>query len=77
MKLTAYRIPESIKLIFFILGFSTIYGYISDDDYHKAFDIPQVVRYNCDMLVGGWHPDVPLKVIEECRKKNEDDTKTH
>ena len=77
MKLAKHRIPESIKLVFCILAFSTIYGYISDDDYHKAFDIPQVVRYNCDMLVGGWHPDVPLKVIEECRKKMKDDTKTH
>jgi hypothetical protein len=77
MKLAEHRIPESIKLVFCILAFSTIYGYISDDDYHKAFDIPQVVRYNCDMLVGGWHPDVPLKVIEECRKKMKDDTKTH
>jgi len=72
MKLTGYRIPESIKLVFCILAFSTIYGYISDDDYHKAFDITQVVRYNCDMLIEGWHPDVPLKVIEECKKKVND-----
>lgn len=77
MKLTVYTIPESIKLVFCILVFSTIYGYISDDDYHKAFDIPQVVRYNCDMLIGGWHPDVPLKVIEECRKKKREDAKTY
>lgn len=63
------RIPEGIKLVFFILGFSTVFGYLSDDDYHKVFDIPEVVRYNCDMLLGGWHPDVPAKVIDECRKK--------
>ena len=72
-----YHIPEGLKLIFFILGFSTVYGLVSDDDYHKAFDIPQVVRYNCDMLIGGWHPDVPLKVIEECRKKKANDVKTY
>jgi hypothetical protein len=24
--------------------------------------------YNCNLLIGGWHPDVPAKVIEECRK---------
>ena len=72
-----YHIPESIQLIFFILGFSTIYGYISNDDYHKVFDIPEIVRYNCDMLIGGWHPDVPVKVIEECRKKKENDVKTY
>jgi hypothetical protein len=28
-----------------------------------------VVKYNCSMLVGGWHPDVPAKVQEECRKR--------
>lgn len=64
-----HRIPEGAKLIVFILAFSTLYGYLSDDDYHKAFDIPRVVRYNCDMLMGGWHPDVPPEVIDECRKK--------
>jgi hypothetical protein len=25
--------------------------------------------YDCRMLMGGWHPDVPIKVQEECRKK--------
>ena len=25
--------------------------------------------YNCNLLIGGWHPDVPAKVIEECRNK--------
>jgi hypothetical protein len=28
-----------------------------------------VVKYDCSVLIGGWHPDVPLKVQEECRKK--------
>jgi hypothetical protein len=28
-----------------------------------------VVKYDCSMLIGGWHPDVPVKVQEECRKK--------
>jgi hypothetical protein len=28
-----------------------------------------VVKYNCAMLIGGWHPDVPVKVQEECRKR--------
>jgi hypothetical protein len=27
------------------------------------------VRYDCRMLIGGWHPDVPVQVREECRKK--------
>lgn len=70
------KIPESIKLTFFILVFSAVYGYISDDDYHKVFDIHHEVRYNCDMLLGGWHPDVPAKVIDECRKRKIN-VKTH
>jgi len=26
------------------------------------------VKYDCNMLMGGWHPDVPNQVQEECRK---------
>jgi len=29
-----------------------------------------VVQYNCSMLIGGWHPDVPVKVQEECKKRS-------
>lgn len=71
VKIKKYRIPESLQIVVSILAFSTVFGFVSNDDYHKVFDIPRVVRYNCDMLMGGWHPDVPLKVIEECRKKRE------
>ena len=28
-----------------------------------------VVKYDCRMLIGGWHPDVPVKVQEECRER--------
>lgn len=28
-----------------------------------------VVKYDCSMLLGGWHPDVPLAVQEECKKR--------
>ena len=27
-----------------------------------------VVKYDCEILMGGWHPDVPIAVQEECRK---------
>lgn len=30
-----------------------------------------VVKYDCRQLIGGWHPDFPAKVIEECRKRNQ------
>jgi len=26
------------------------------------------VQYDCRMLIGGWHPDVPQTVQEQCRK---------
>jgi hypothetical protein len=29
-----------------------------------------VVKYNCQQLIGGWHPDIPLEVQEECRKRS-------
>jgi hypothetical protein len=28
-----------------------------------------VVKYDCSMLIGGWHPDIPLKVQEPCKKR--------
>jgi hypothetical protein len=28
------------------------------------------IRYDCRQLIGGWHPDVPPEVMEECRKRS-------
>jgi len=30
----------------------------------------KVAKYDCRMLIGGWHPDFPAKVIEECRQRS-------
>jgi hypothetical protein len=30
-----------------------------------------VVKYDCSMLIGGWHPDVPVKVQEECKRREQ------
>jgi hypothetical protein len=27
-------------------------------------------RYDCGMLIGNWHPDVPKEVVQECRKRS-------
>jgi hypothetical protein len=27
------------------------------------------VRYDCALLIGGWHPDFPPEAIEACRRK--------
>ena len=29
----------------------------------------QEVKFDCRMLIGSWHPDVPKEAIEACRKK--------
>jgi hypothetical protein len=29
-----------------------------------------VVKYDCGLLMGGWHPDAPPVVVEECRKRS-------
>ena len=26
-------------------------------------------KFDCRMLIGSWHPDVPQEVMEACRKK--------
>lgn len=30
------------------------------------------VTYDCRMLMGNWHPDVPKVVIEECKKRTKE-----
>ena len=64
-----------VLTILFLLG---IFAFVFDDDYHKQFDIFTPVKYNCDMLIGSWHPDVPQKIIDECLKqKRENNVKTY
>jgi hypothetical protein len=61
-------IPESIKIVFFVLLFWFVYGFISDDDYHKKFDKQQPVMYNCDIAIESPRPGTPQYVIDECKK---------
>ena len=28
-----------------------------------------VVKYDCSQLISGWHPDIPIQVQEQCRKR--------
>ena len=30
-------------------------------------------RYDCGILIGGWHPDVPPAVKEKCMSRRQDD----
>lgn len=59
---------ETLKVFGTIFFISGVYLYSFSNEYQYSFDKDEVVRYNCDMLIGNWHPDVPIKVIEECRK---------
>ena len=65
------------KVVFTVLFMFGVFAFVSDDDYHKTFDIFTPVSYNCDMLIGGWHPDIPKKIIDECRKKKANNVKTY
>ena len=31
-------------------------------------------RFDCRLLIGGWHPDVPTEIAEQCRKGVKNDT---
>jgi hypothetical protein len=57
---------DAILVISIIL---LVYVFAWDNDYHEMIDKVTPIKYNCNMLIGSWHPDVPVKVIEECRKK--------
>ena len=36
---------------------------------HLAESNTVIVRYDCRQLIGGWHPDVPPTVQEQCRSR--------
>jgi hypothetical protein len=36
---------------------------------HYAESNTVTVRYDCRQLIGGWHPDVPAIVQEQCRSR--------
>jgi hypothetical protein len=63
---------ETLKIFGMIIFIGVVYSLTGNDDYHKRFDKLTVVRYDCDMLIGGWHPDVPREVIEQCRLNPEE-----
>jgi len=52
-----------------ILTFSIVLGLLTLALWPSGKGSVVVVKYDCSMLIGGWHPDVPVKVQEECRKR--------
>ena len=39
---------------------------------HFAESNTVTVKYDCRVLIGGWHPDVPAAVQEQCRSRRTD-----
>ena len=65
------------KIVFTILFVSGVFAFVSDDDYHKKFDIFTPVSYNCNELLKQWNPDIPKNIIDECIKQKENHAKTY
>lgn len=57
-----------MKTIFYISAFVGLFPcfYII---FLTEFYKHQPVVYDCRMLIGGWHPDVPKKIIKQCRSE--------
>jgi len=53
---------EYLKLSFFIIAFTLVYAFVSNDDYHKKFDKPTLIEYNCDKLSF----NAPKDVVNMC-----------
>ena len=58
-----------LKIIFFTTCIVFIYTYTSKQDYQDMLDSMKQPHYNCNMLIGGWHPDVPPSAINYCHKQ--------
>jgi hypothetical protein len=48
-----------ITVVVFLMILSVVMFIMIDD---------HAVKYDCNILMGGWHPDVPAQVQEKCRK---------
>jgi hypothetical protein len=59
-----------VKFLFGILSFIVLAFVIVLTCIVAAQDKDRVtVKYDCRMLMGNWHPDVPKVVIEECKRR--------
>jgi hypothetical protein len=54
--------------IFIILSFVIILTFIAVQQDNGRITI----KYDCSMLMGNWHPDVPKVVVEECKRKSKE-----
>jgi hypothetical protein len=54
-------VSVTLVVVIFLIGFITLMHYTESSSI--------IVRYDCRMLIGGWHPDVPTTVQKQCREK--------
>lgn len=54
---------ETLKLFTLLFAISAVYLFVGDDDYHKKFDRPELIRYNCNSLK---YSEMPKEVFEKC-----------
>lgn len=59
--------PEVKLFAIYCLFMAFIMGTLAYVYTHPKFPKHEVI-YDCNMLIGGWHPDVPQQVINECRE---------
>jgi hypothetical protein len=59
--------PELKIFIVYCVFMAVIMGTLAYAYTHPKFPKVEVV-YDCRMLMGGWHPDVPEPVLAQCRK---------
>lgn len=57
---------ETVKLVGMVFFVAVVYLYVQHDDYHKKFDKPIAIEYNCNNL----QHDAPREVFNMCSKSN-------
>ncbi len=59
-----------VKFLFGILSFIVLVFVIVLTFVATVQDKDRItVKYDCRVLIGGWHPDIPIEVMEECKKR--------
>jgi hypothetical protein len=58
---------ETLKIFGLILLFGLVYGFVSNNDYHKMFATETLIRYNCNRVLSSWVQEAPPEVFEECK----------
>jgi hypothetical protein len=58
---------EALKITGMILMLFVVYSLMGNDDYHKMFDKPTIIRYDCTEV----DKSTPKEVIDKCMETNE------